>query len=84
MEMPATMRISPSSWKSLKDIADGANESMQAILDKAIETYRRQWFLEQVNKGFAALKENPDAWREELEERAEWDVTLEDGLEGDE
>jgi hypothetical protein len=82
--MPATMRVSPGSWKTLKDISDSANESMQAILDKAIEMYRRQWFLEQMNKGFAALKANPDAWREELAERAEWDVTLKDGLEGDE
>jgi hypothetical protein len=57
---------------------------MQAILDKAIEMYRRQWFLEQMNRGFAALKANQDAWREELAERAEWDVTLKDGLEGDE
>lgn len=81
--MPATMRISPSSWKSLKDIADGANESMQAILDKAIEAYRRQWFLEQANKAFTALKENPAAWHEETAEHAQWDVVLEDDLEGD-
>jgi hypothetical protein len=78
------MRVSPASWKSLRDISDSANESMQAILDKAVETYRRQFFLEQMNKGFAALKANPDAWRQELAERAEWDVTLKDDLEGDE
>jgi aspartate oxidase len=81
--MPATMRISQSSWKSLKAISDCAGESMQAILDKAIEIYRRQWFLEQANKAFAALKENPDAWRDETEERTLWDVAIIDGLEGD-
>lgn len=80
--MPATIRISQGSWKSLKEIADGANESMQAILDKAIEAYRRQWFLEQANRAFAALKENPSAWREEIRERNEWDRTLQDGLDG--
>jgi predicted transcriptional regulator len=82
--MSATIRISQTSWKSLKEVADSASESMQAILDKAIETYRRQWFLEQANKAFSALKANPDAWREEIEERAQWDITLQDGLEGDE
>jgi len=82
--MSATIRISQTSWKSLKEVADSASESMQAILDKAIETYRRQWFLEQANKAFAALKAKPDAWREEIEERAQWDITLQDGLEGDE
>jgi hypothetical protein len=81
--MPATMRISPGSWKSLKDISDCANESMQAILDKAIEMYRRQWFLEQANRAFAALKANSDAWQAETEERTLWDVAMRDGLEGD-
>jgi hypothetical protein len=81
--MPATMRISPGSWKSLKDISDCANESMQAILDKAIEMYRRQWFLEQANRAFAALKANSDAWQDETEERTLWDVAMRDGLEGD-
>jgi len=54
---------------------------MQAILDKAIETYRRQHFLETANAAFAALRENAEAWQAEQEDRAAWDVTSADGLE---
>lgn len=40
----------------------------------------RQHFLADANKAYAALKNNPVAWRVELEERQLWDVTLADGL----
>lgn len=40
----------------------------------------RQRFLEGVNTGFAALRDNPEAWQEEQAERAAWDCTLADGL----
>ena len=35
--------------------------------------------LEQANEAYAALQQNNQEWQEELEERALWDVTLEDG-----
>ena len=53
---------------------------MQAILEKAIEVYRRQRFLEAVNTAYAALRQDQSAWAAVERERAEWDVTLEDGL----
>jgi len=54
---------------------------MQALLDKAIEAYRRQFFLKEVNKAYAALREDPKAWPAVEKERAAWDNTLGDGLE---
>lgn len=81
--MSTTVRINPVSLQALKQIALQAGEPMQAVLDKAIEVYRRQWFLEQANKAFASLKENPEAWEEELSERREWEVTINDGLQED-
>ncbi|GBF35339.1 programmed cell death antitoxin YdcD [Desulfocucumis palustris] len=53
---------------------------MQTVLDKAIENYRRKCFLEEANRAYEALRNNPEAWKAELNERAEWDVTLNDGL----
>lgn len=55
---------------------------MPAILDRAIEEYRRRQFLEGLRADFAALRRDPKAWQEELNERKEWDSTLGDGLEG--
>lgn len=54
---------------------------MQAVLDAAIEYYRRDKFLDEVNEAFARLKSDPIAWAEELEERAVLEGTLLDGLE---
>ncbi|MFZ5634491.1 MAG: toxin-antitoxin system protein [Bacillota bacterium] len=75
-----TIRVSHASWKTLREIADRADESLQSILDKAIEDYRRKYFLEEANKAFAALKNDPAAWEAELEERAAWDIALSDDL----
>lgn len=51
---------------------------MQAILEKAIEEYRRRNFLEKANAAFAKLRSNPKVWRQELRERKVWDVTRKD------
>lgn len=56
---------------------------MQAVLDKAIEAYRRQCFLQKANDAYEALRENAEAWQEEIMERETWDITLEDGLRRD-
>ena len=64
-------------------MAAKSGESMAGVLDKAIEAYWRRQFLEEVNAAFAALRADPDAWREELAERAEWDATLMDGIEAE-
>ena len=54
---------------------------MAAVLEKAIERYRRQKFLEEANASYAALKANPKKWKEETAERELWDSTNADGLE---
>ena len=53
---------------------------MQAVLDTAIERYRRERFLHAANADFAALRSDPKAWKEELKERELWEHTLADGL----
>ena len=51
---------------------------MQTIIDRGIEDFRRQSFIEQANKAYLALRENPEAWEAELKERREWEATLTD------
>ena len=57
-------------------LRSGARESA------AEERHRR--LLDETNRAYAALRVDPDAWRDELAERAAWDVTLLDGLAPDE
>lgn len=54
---------------------------MQAVLTEAIDSYRRQKFLEEANAAFAALRQDPRAWSDEQQEREIWDQTLTDALE---
>src|SRR5262245_45760859 len=79
-----TVRLSASTHQKLKELAEQSGESMHVLLDKAVEEYRRHRFFEDLNAAYAALKNDPEAWKEELEERALWEVTLLDGLEDDE
>jgi len=74
----ATVRISKGTRDTLRDLAIKSGESMQTIIDRAIEEYRRQSFIEQANKAYLALRENPEAWETELQERREWEATLAD------
>ena len=75
------VRISPRSHRLLRQLAADADESMQVILDKAIESYRREEFLRAANQEYAALRRNRKGWKEELHERGHWEQTLADGLE---
>ena len=67
----------------LRTIAEQTGQSMQDVLDRAVEEHRRRVFFDSLNSYYAELRQDPKAWAEELEERAAWDVTLADGLEGD-
>jgi predicted DNA-binding protein len=73
------IRITPRSKAVLRDLAKREGKPMQTILDRAIEHYQRDKFLDDVNAAYAALRKDPKAWREEQTERALWDKTLADG-----
>ena len=78
--MPST-RISEPTREVLRKLAEQSGESMQALLEKAVEMYRRQRFLEESNRAFDALRGNPETWKTEQAGREAWEMTLADGLE---
>ena len=78
--MPTT-RISASTHQLLRRLADESGEPMQTLLQKAVELYRRQRFLEESNRAFEALRADAPAWKGEQAERELWDITVADGLE---
>jgi predicted transcriptional regulator len=75
----AMVRINDHTHQSLREMAQAEHQSMQAVLEKAVEEYRRRRFLEDVNSAYAALRNDPEAWQEIQAERAEWEA-LSDGL----
>ncbi|MDQ3814515.1 MAG: toxin-antitoxin system protein [Armatimonadota bacterium] len=78
-----TVRIKPETHRKLQKLARETGQSLPDVLDKAISEYERQRFLAECNASYTRLREDPEAWREELEERALWDCTLMDGLKDD-
>ena len=65
--MSTTVRISNAARKRLKYLSLRIREPMLKVLDKA----------------YATLRSDKKAWQQEQEERAAWDTTLTDGIEGD-
>jgi len=53
---------------------------VRGVADRAVDARR---LLEATNEAYARLRADKGAWEELLRERAEWDVTLMDGLDGD-
>ncbi|MBW4698548.1 MAG: hypothetical protein KME03_11770 [Aphanocapsa lilacina HA4352-LM1] len=70
----STVRISASAHRILKKLAARSGESMQTVLDRAVEEYRRGQFLEEANRAFAALRDDPEARQAELAEREIWGI----------
>ena len=78
--MPS-IRVSDASHQTLRMLSRHKKQPMQAVVDNALEMLRRQMMLEEANAAFQALKSDPQAWQEELAERALWEQTLMDGVE---
>jgi hypothetical protein len=76
-----TIRISRSTHEILRDLAAEANTTMTALVDEAIQEYRRKKFWEGYHAAYAALRADPVAWAELQHESDAWDSTLTDGLE---
>ena len=75
------VRISSSSYQILKTLSQNKGQSMQSVIDQAIEDLRRRKMLEETNLAFSALKSDNTAWQDEIDERGIWENTLSDGVE---
>lgn len=75
-----TVRISEQTRATLRELAEKLGEPMHAVLEQAVEAYRRERFFADLDAAYAALRSDPSAWREELEERSELDGALADDL----
>lgn len=78
-----TVRIPATVHQKLKQLAASSGMSLSRTLERAVETLRRQTLLEETNRAYAALRDDPKRWAEEQAERAAWEATLADGLEDD-
>ena len=81
--MSTTIRVSEKTRATVHDLARKVGVPMAEVVERAIEQYRRQCFVEAINAGYAELRADPEAWAAYQEELSAWDATLLDGLEPD-
>jgi hypothetical protein len=71
------VRISTSSHALLHDLAAQSGETMQEIVEKALEQYRRSLFLEGLSEDFRKFRASPTEADNEIEL---WETTIADGV----
>lgn len=80
--MPSTsIRIDEQALAVLRELARRQRQPVQTVLKQAIDSYRREKFLGEVNAAFAALRSQPEAWNAEQQERDLWDQATGDRIE---
>jgi hypothetical protein len=84
MAQAGVVRIRREYQLTIRQLAERMGESMQAVVEKAIDELKRKQFFEELDAAFGALKSNSAAWEEELAERNLWANTLQDDLDQDE
>jgi hypothetical protein len=78
--MPSTIRISHTAHRSLAQMAEETNTSLQEMLDRAVENERRRLLLERTNLAYLKLRRNEKAWKSWRAELRQLDATLSDGI----
>jgi predicted transcriptional regulator len=76
-----TIRVSLRTRDLLQELARTSGSSMQAVLEQALEQYRRQQLIEATNAAYAALRAAPEAHANLEQKRLAWEQALADGLE---
>ena len=75
-----TVRVSSETHRVLTLLAQQQQESITALLEAAVELYRRQLCLQATNAAYAALRSDPVAWAALQQEQASWEHTVGDGV----
>lgn len=78
-----TVRIDGTTNAMLNRLARETGVAKKDLLRSAVERLRRERILSTANAGFAALRRDSAAWRDELTERTLWESTTADGLSRD-
>ena len=66
-------RISVIDHQRLQRLSRQLGLKQQEVLTRALDRFERELLLEDINRGFDALRQDEVAWNEEMQERALWD-----------
>jgi len=75
-----TVRIDDETNQVINAMSRTLSKTKKDILKDAVYQYRKIIFFKQVNNEYAELQSNREKWKEEQQERNEWDATIGDGI----
>lgn len=81
MAQAGVIRVGRSSLQTVRQIARRRGESMQSVVERAIDELSRKQMIDDANAVYAALRNNSAAWGAEVEERKVYEGSLRDDLE---
>lgn len=82
MASTTTIRIAITDRDLAQELATKAGRSQMDIVHEALELYRRQQLLADMNRDFAAMRRDGDTWSQEMVEREVWDLPFGDATGG--
>jgi len=75
-----TIKVSAETRDRLKKLAEAEQSTMEAALAKVLDQAEEARFWQGVKDDYARLQDDPDKWSDYVNELAEWDQTVGDGL----
>jgi hypothetical protein len=67
-----TVRVTARTRDQLRRLSATTGRSAPDLLEEAVDLIEQERMLEAANEAFAALRADPAAWEEEMEERRAW------------
>jgi hypothetical protein len=80
MTVMTTIKVSAETRDRLKRLADAEQSTMEAALAKVLDQAEESRFWQGVKDDYARLQDDPEQWSDYVNELAEWDQTVGDGL----
>ena len=80
MSAMTTIKVSAETRDRLKKLAEAEQSTMEAALAKVLDQAEEARFWQGVKDDYARLQDDPDKWSDYVNELAEWDQTVGDGL----
>ena len=74
----ATMRVDDETLTLFRELAEQDGKSLREVAAEAARKLRQERFLDEADAAYKRLREDPEEWQAELEERRFWDAIVAD------
>lgn len=80
MTTTVSVRLPAKTHQKLRELAKKEHKGIGEVVEEAVAVLERERFWQEMERGYAKLRADPEAWKEWQDELALWDSTLMDGI----